>query len=152
LVEQVEPAKLTDNDFGTCIAIIRAGGAVNLKSAQRELRIAAALAIARHGDRIVGVGAIKRSRPEYAAAIAYKSGATFPSETLELGYVAVEASHRRHGLSERLVSTLLAGQSGPLFATTSSDAMKRTLRSANFAQRGHEWKGSTSMLSLWLRR
>jgi len=37
---------------------------------------------------------------EYAADIAKKSGVEFPSETLELGYVAVSPDHRGHHLSQ----------------------------------------------------
>ena len=62
-----------------CIAIIRDGDAVDPESAGEELPRASVVAIARTGDEIVGVGAIKRIRRGYASTIAERSGIEFPS-------------------------------------------------------------------------
>jgi hypothetical protein len=145
------PADLTKAELAMCIAIIRSGEAVSLKSVQRELPNVGVLVIASCDNQIVGVGAIKRLRTEYAAGIARKSGAEFPPETLELGYVAVVPMHQRRGLSRRLVQLLLSGRKDRLFATTSAPAMKKVLERAGFAKRGNEWPGSHSRLSCWVR-
>lgn len=110
-----------------------------------------AVALAGKDKRIVGVGAIKRERREYAAHIAAKSGVDFPSETLELGYVAVAPEHRGHHLSDCLVRALLKQHKGRLFATTSSEYMKDTLIRADFRTGGKECRGRKFLLSLWLR-
>ena len=39
----------------------------------------------------------------------------------------------------------------PLFATTSSEAMKRALMRAGFIQQGQEWLGRYGKLSLWIK-
>ena len=109
------------------------------------------VAVARRARQIVGVGAIKRIRPGYAFDKAYKSGVTFAPDTPELGYVAVDPAHQGNGLSHRIVSELLSKNGGPLFATTSSDRMKRTLGKAGFAQKGREWKGWQAPISLWIK-
>jgi hypothetical protein len=70
---------------------------------------------------------------------------------LELGYVAVRASHRNQGLSTRIFDALLSAHKGPLFATTSSDKMKHLNRKLGFIQRGTEWQGKKDRLSLWIR-
>src|SRR5713101_4242062 len=83
--------ELDEADLGRCVTIIRAGGAVDVDST--KLRAATALALAKNGDEIVGVGSVKPVRTAYATCIAKKSGFDFPSETRELGYVAVDAPH-----------------------------------------------------------
>lgn len=143
-------ADLNEEDRATCIALIRRGGAVDPEYAETELPRADVVAVARSAGRIVGVGAIKRTRPSQADT-AYKSGVALASDTRELGYVAVDLAHRGQRLSQRIVGLLLSKNAGPLFATTSSDRMKRTLAKAGFTRNGCEWEGRRALLSLWIR-
>jgi hypothetical protein len=151
-VELVDFSTLSAADQAVCIGIIEGGDAVDVESARRELPKANAITIVRFKGHIVGVGAIKRQRAQYAATISQKSDFTFPAVTLELGYVAVVGpAHRGHRLSHKLVAALLAGRNDALFATTSNEAMKKALLKAGFFCRGQEWDGNHSRLSLWLR-
>ena len=143
--------KLGPSEIAACLAIIKTGEAVDLMSAKRELPLARVIALAWKDKQIVGVGAIKRERREYAARVADKSGVEFPPETLELGYVAVAPEHRGHHLSDCLIQALLKQHKARLFATTYSDYMKDSLIRADFRTGGKEWKGRKFMLSLWLR-
>lgn len=148
-VRTPSPKDMKREDFDTCVAIIKTGEAVDWKSAKEELPVATALAVACTDKQIVGVGAIKRERPDYAAGIAEKSGVAFPPETLELGYVAVSRDHRGHHLSHCIVRSLLRQYTGRLFATTYSKYMKSTLIRFGFVNKEKEWKGRKHMLSLW---
>lgn len=149
----VEAAKLGAADQEICIGVIGSGDAVDVESARRELPKASAIAVVRSENQIVGVGAIKRRRVEYATKISEDAHFKFPAETLELGYVAVVGpAHRGHGLSHKLVAALLAGRNEALFATTSSEPMKKALRKAGFDLQGQEWDGNDSRLSLWVRQ
>lgn len=143
--------KLGPSEIAACLAIIKTGEAVDLMSAKRELPLATAIALAWKDKQIVGVGAIKRQRCEYAAGIAEKSGVEFSPKMLELGYVAVAPEHRGHHLSDCLIRALLKQHKGRLFATTYSEYMKDALIRADFRTGGKEWKGKKSMLSLWVR-
>lgn len=148
------PSDLADGDLGACIAIIQCGDAVDPESAGEELGRSEVIAIARKGANIVGVGAIKRLRTGYALTIASsrKSGSSFDPNTLELGYVAVDAQHRKRGLSHRIVAELLSKHQGRLFATTSNEGMKKTLDDAGFVRKGREWRGQKhNQLSLWIK-
>lgn len=142
---------LTDSDAAACSAILAEGGAVNVKSAAAELPKARLVATVRRGNMIVGVGAIKRERPDYASEKARLSGFDFHTNTPELGYVAVLHEHRNRGLSGRIVEALTAEYAGRLFATTDNEFMKKTLAGARFAQRGASWEGQRGQLSLWIR-
>ena len=73
--------------------------------------------------------------------VAKSSGFDFPPETPELGYVAVDANHKRRGLSHRIVAELLSKRSGPLFATTDKEAMRIALDRAGFVRKGKDWQG-----------
>jgi GNAT superfamily N-acetyltransferase len=146
------PSKIPLRDLSRCIKIVRTGNAVDPDSASAELPHSKILAFALAGGHIVGVGAIKRRRPAYARQIAERSGASFDPNTLELGYVAVEPNHRGRGLSELIVQELLTHHLDSLFATTSSEHMKRTLTRVGFAERGNAWLGRNGdQLSLWLK-
>jgi GNAT superfamily N-acetyltransferase len=148
-VRAVSPVDLDEPSRVACIAIIAQGGAVDPDSAAKELSRASALAVAFQQNLVVGVGAIKRARPHYAAGISGKCGVAFPVGTLELGYVAVDKDHQGHGLSSRLAAELILQQPGRLFATTDNDRMKNTLQKAGFAKKGKEWKGRRGCLSYW---
>lgn len=115
--------------------------------------MAAIVAVAREGRSVVGVGAIKRKRPQYAASVSRHSGFVVGGDWHEFGYVAVSASHQGQGLSRRLTTKLISAFSDQrLFATTSNTRMKRTLANAGFAPRGNEWLGTSGqLLSLWVR-
>ena len=149
LVNSCEPGDLSDAECATCVAIIEAGGAVRRGLIAKEIAAARLLSVVRLKGKIVGVGAIKRIRQSYAKRIAFRSGVSFPSETPELGYVAVNSKHQGNGLSHRLGKELVAKHSGALFATTSSDRMMATLTKAGFKQKGHEWRGQHALLSFW---
>jgi hypothetical protein len=112
-VRVCDPQDLSATDRGTCIALIKGGGAVDPGSAERELPRTTSVVTARQDGRIVGVGAIKRVRREYALDKTNKSGVTFPPETPELGYVAVDSGHQGKGLSYRIVAELIATHGGP---------------------------------------
>jgi hypothetical protein len=134
------------------MAIIGNGGAVNLTTMKRDLPRSSVMAVARHNNEIIAVGAIKPMRKQYAASVAVKSGFAFPAETLELGYVSVDYAHRGRGLSHQITKLLLSQHTGPLFATTDSPQMKTTLVEAGFRQEGKEWEGERGMLSFWERK
>lgn len=146
------PSRIPLRDLSHCTKIVRIGDAVDPDSASVELPRSEVLAFALAGDRIVGVGAIKRRRPVYARQIAERSGVSFDPNTPELGYVAVEADHRGRRLSELIVRELLANHPGPLFATTSSERMRSTLARVGFVERGHSWPSRNGeQLSLWIK-
>ena len=153
-LEVEQGTELPEDVIEECVSVISEGCAVDSKSAAKELPKAKDVTIVRAGGRIVGVGAIKESRPDYALKIAKRSGISFDKNMLELGYVARMHSHRGHRLSEQIVARLIRLAEGvPLFATTSNETMKRTLTNAGFVKQGHEWNGrKKNRLSLWIRQ
>lgn len=145
-------ANLSAGERDVCVAILKTGGAVDVLSAKRELPRSSIVAIARLGQEIVGIGAIKRARSKYAAKIATQGDFAFDPHMNELGYVAVAEKHRRRKLSKGIVAFLLSKHKGALFATTSSDAMKSTLQQSGFQEKGRHWEGGNgALLSLWIR-
>ncbi len=94
----------------------------------------------RKGDEIVGSDAIKPARPQYAARIAGESGHAFPADAAELGYIARDTAHKNNRFSPRIIGALLGRHAGgPLWATTSSAAIKAALTDAGFTHAGTEW-------------
>ena len=86
---------LSAQEIASCVTVVREGCAVDPESAEQELPRAVTVALVRAGSEIVGVGAIKRPRSNYAALIAdaAHSGFVFDTQMNELGYVAVLTVH-----------------------------------------------------------
>jgi hypothetical protein len=148
------PGELSKTDIANCLSIIKDGDAVDYSSAAKQLPLAKLIAVVRAEKEIVGVAAVKNPRSAYASGIGKKSQFPFEKNMLEVGYVARRDSHRGHNLSQLLVTALTTAIPGvPLFATTSNETMKKTLKAAGFVRRGKEWtsKGKYD-LSLWLKQ
>jgi hypothetical protein len=143
------PRDLNEADRTASAAIIAEGGAVNAASAAKRLPRGQVLAVARLNGSVVGIGAIKAVRSDYAQKIARRSGTEFPPDTPELGYVAIDANHQGKGLSHLIIQNLVAAHNGPMFATTSNQRMKATLGKGGFEPRGQEWPGDSGPLSFW---
>ena len=147
---------LTPDEVAACTAAIDEGGALeNPTTAKQELPHAIVVAILHCDGNVVGVGAIKRPRPDYAKRIAgaKKSGFAFNSQMNELGYVAILRTHRG-GRSGLVLNSLLVHFNGPLWATTSSELMKYSLANRGFERKCNEWSSQThpeKMLSLWIK-
>jgi predicted N-acetyltransferase YhbS len=106
-VTACKPTELSAAELEKCIALIQDGCAVEVNTMRRDLPNSSLLAVARTGDQIAGVGAIKPVRKPYAAKVSQDSGVEFPPDTLELGYVAVQRDHQNRGLSQRIASVLV---------------------------------------------
>jgi hypothetical protein len=151
-VQARSPKDLSTKEFETCVSIIREGCAVDANSAAQQLPKVVRLVVARAGPEIVGVGAIKMQRPDYALGVAKKSSFAFDRQMQELGYVAVLEAHQGNRLSGRIVQELLAGFQDPLWATTWNERMKRSLGRGGFVQQGKEWPSRKGKpLSLWIK-
>lgn len=152
-VETCAPMDLTAAEMQRCISIIVAGEAIeNPESVKKWLPQSVVLAVVRKGEDIVGVGAIKPSRSRYAERVAAASEHSFHADMPELGYIARDPAHKNNRLSPRIVAALLERHGGgPIWATTSSVAIKAALTDAGFRHQGKEWDRPRGRLSLWLK-
>jgi hypothetical protein len=85
-IRAATPSRFSLKDLSHCHKIVKAADAVDPAAAAREIPRATTLALALTRNLIVGVGAIKRKRPEYACQIAKSSGVSLDPYTSELGY------------------------------------------------------------------
>jgi GNAT superfamily N-acetyltransferase len=112
------PKDLSEADLAACLQVLKEGDAVDLEFAAAELPRALRVVVVRAESVVIGVAAIKRPRPNYAAGIAKKSTFAFASDMPELGYAAVRKAYQGHNLGGRLVQEILASYGKkPLFAT-----------------------------------
>ena len=133
------------------MALIVSGGAVNRRYVEEEFPLAVVVAVKWSDGEVVGVGVIKRAR-SYTATVAGRSGFALDPKMHELGYIRVKDEHQGKQYSRALVEALQVAHEAPLFATTSSEPMRRTLARCGFVRQGNEWAGRDgSMLSLWVR-
>jgi hypothetical protein len=146
IAKRLSPAESTQ-----CMRILRDGGAVDTVTAKRGLNVADKIAVAKSGREIIGLAVLKADRPAYASKIAASSASSIRNDAIELGYVAVRGDSRRQGIAKSLLNALMSVADVPLFATTSSNAMKKMLHDKGFRKTGKTWEGKTGRLSLWQR-
>ena len=150
-VRTVRPSKLTEAVSKECMALIVSGGAVERRHVEYWFPLSVVVAVKWSDGEVVGVGVIKRART-YTATVAARSGFALDPKMHELGYVRVKDEHQGKQYSRELVEALQVAHEAPLFATTSSKPMRRTLERCGFVKQGNEWAGGDdSMLSLWVR-
>ena len=131
--------------------LIVSGSAVERRHVEEEFPLAVVVAVKWSDGEVVGVGVIKRAR-DYTAMVARRSRFALDPKMHELGYISVQDEHQGKGISRALVGALQVAHEAPLFATTSSEPMRRTLAQCGFVKRGIEWPSrADSMLSLWVR-
>lgn len=152
-IEACTPVDVCSQIQKQCIELISSGGAVEQHYVEENFPHAHKVVTVTCESGIVGVGVIKQIRTDYASSIASRSGYSFPSDTHELGYITVQEKHRgkKPSLSGQMVKKLLSVCNKPLFATTSSESMKHTLKKAGFLEKGHAWDGNNGSLTLWVK-
>jgi hypothetical protein len=152
-VDRTTPAQLSEAEKLRCIELVQQGHAANAAVAAREIRLATALAVARKDGAIVAVGAIKRAR-DYTATVAENADYPLPVDTPEMGYVSVDKPHRDKRLSSKVIEKLLDGHKGPIFASTSSDKIRKINTRLGFTKAGREWdsvQNPGDKISLWVK-
>ena len=149
----VRPSELTTVETRECVKLIADRGAVRRTFVEQRFPDSIHVAVTRLGAEIVGVGVIKSGDHPHTTTVARLSGVELPPDVDELGYVAVKEEHQGQGISRRMVRALLSEHDGPLFATTSSKWMMRTLVKVGFMQQGKKWRagGGGDWLSMWVR-
>ena len=145
------PSDLSHEEIQQCVSIVCNGGAVDRTKATSNIPHARVLAVVRNRNIIVGFGGIKRPQRGHTADVSKRSGYPLDPLTPEVGYIAVLPTHRRKGLSRRILNALVRQHPDLLFATTDDIAMKKTLAAAEFIRKGDEWPGNRGKLSLWVR-
>jgi hypothetical protein len=86
---------LSETEMKDCMALLKDGGAVDVAAAKRGITAAKKLMIARETGSIIGLAAIKKTRPTYAAKIPRDSSAIIEAGADEVGYIAVSRKYRR---------------------------------------------------------
>ena len=152
-LEVLRRGELSAEDLNKSLSVLEEGKAVNLASARAELPIAPVVVLKRIDGKVVGLGAIKRQRPDYAADKARASGYDLDPNMHEVGYVAV-----RQAFGERGV--LWADHGCPVVGVAAAAVLGddiesvygETLTRAGFDPRGEPWAGASgNVLRLWIR-
>jgi hypothetical protein len=148
------PGGLTPADLQRCAAIIIEGDAIERPESVREwLPRSIALAVVRkvkRSSRWVPSsprgGAMLSGSPRRAGSRYLR---TLPSSATS----RATPTHKNNRFAPRIIAALLERHtSGPLWATTSSPAIKAALADAGFRHEGKEWETPRGRLSLWVKQ
>jgi ribosomal protein S18 acetylase RimI-like enzyme len=142
----------TDRQSAAFLALAAAGGEVPIDYIKSGVARAKALLWIEDNGSMVAVAAVKVPLPSYRRGTFNKAkvlgNAQFP---LEIGYICVDANHRRKGYGKALVEMAveIAGADG-IFATTrtNNDGMKTILEDAGFRLTGQAYPSSEDLARL----
>src|SRR5262245_38790947 len=104
------PSDCTEQALADFEELVVEGGAVSPQGLTERIRDASRLLLLRASDgQLVGVGALKHSRPSYRQKVFTDAQATVVADEypVELGWIVVAKSHQGRRLSTRMVGELL---------------------------------------------
>lgn len=138
------PKACTDDELDQFAAKVTDGGevAVGIRArAERAFRLGFIV----RDNTIVGTAALKKPAASYRAKVFKEAKSQLDPTTYayELGWIFVDASHRKKGQMTRLIDQLLpTAKNSALFATTrsSNDIMQEMLGQLKFAENGIPYK------------
>lgn len=117
----LSPQACSAADLAAFRQMVVDGGEVNQTTLPGLINNALALAFARVGDTLAGIGAVKRPNATYRASVFEKAGSTLtPSGfEFELGWFYVADPFRGHHLATKLIQSLLPALQGRTAYSTS---------------------------------
>jgi len=158
LIVVKHPKACSDAEIDQFSAKVADGGEVTDGIRQRARR-AFRLGMVFYEEAVVGTAALKKPAASYRTKVFKKAGSQLnPTGYLyELGWIFLDAPHRKKGQMTRLINELLqVSKDSALFATTraSNDIMQEMLSQMKFVQDGVEYKSDqnpTETLKLFVR-
>jgi len=155
-VELKPPNQYTAAELSIIEASVRRGGEVNEDTLSDNLRRAQRIAIAREGQRIISVCALKRVFARHNRNVSTSSGYALPDDAAEFGYVFTEEAYRGRGYGSLATAALLDGLRC-VYATarTGNVEMRRILLKNNFQEIERSWRSrehAGESITLWTRK
>lgn len=143
------PKACSDDELDQFAAKVANGGEVAdgiRDRAERALRLGFVV----YDNNIVGTAALKKPTVTYRAKVFKKAGSHLDhaAYTYELGWIFLDASHRKKGQMTRLIDNLLPVAKGSaLFATTrsSNDVMQEMLIQLKFSEEGIAYRSEQNL-------
>lgn len=136
-----EPAKLAGELLAEMVALLAAGGEIEVDGLEQRLKSAELVVLRSSGDRLIAMAAIKRPTLYYRNGVFRKAGLPPPSKSIdwELGYVVVDEEFRGNGLGPALVAVTAGQLAAPLYSTSRSRTVQAALLALGFTQAGEPY-------------
>jgi GNAT superfamily N-acetyltransferase len=147
------PHEFSKDELRAIEALVRQGGEVEGRNRAQNLRNALCLGAVFLGDRLVGVGAVKRLGAHHHTIIRCSRFKELDSFSAEIGYFYIDPSCRRKGFAGKF---LLSKSPGAVYATTREDneTMHYILTKNGFTRVGRGWDSRQypgNKIHLWVR-
>jgi ribosomal protein S18 acetylase RimI-like enzyme len=149
------PHEFSKDELRAIEALVRQGGEVESRNLAQNLRRALCLGAVFLGDRLVGVGAVKRLGAHHDTIIRRSGFRDLASFSAEIGYFFVDPTCRGKGFAGKLFELLLSKSPGAVYAATREDneAMQHILTKNGFTRVGQPWDSRQSAgkkVCLWV--
>jgi len=125
--------------------IVVEGKQVNANGLLNRIKAADFLSFCELDNEIVGVASIKNPDKKYKKTTFKKANVEEFADDFdyEIGYAVTKETHRRKGISEQLIKSLIENSSSKSFyATTKNDGMRHLLEKIGFAKLGDNYTNS----------
>ncbi len=127
--------------------IVVEGGQVMIEGLEERIKAADFLSFCESENEVVGVASIKNPNSVYKKNTFRKANVEKLADnyTLEIGYAVTKETHRRKGISEQLIKSLMDNSiSKSFFATTKNDGMRKLLEKIGFTKLGDNYKNDNN--------
>jgi predicted GNAT family N-acyltransferase len=137
-----KPDNCNEDQLKMFYDIVVEGKQVNPNGLLNRIKDADYLSFCELNNEIVGVASIKNPDKNYKKDIFKKANVEKFADNFdyEIGYAVTKETHRRKGISEQLIKSLMdKSTSKSFYATTKNDSMRHLLEKIGFAKLGDNY-------------
>ncbi|MET3129565.1 putative GNAT family N-acyltransferase [Arcicella rosea] len=141
----LSPDKCDSQQLKKFYDIVVEGGQVLVDGLENRIKGAELLSFCESESEVVGVASIKKPDNAYKKNIFRQANVEelSGSYNFEIGYAVTKETHRRKGISEQLIKSLMENSNSKSFyATTKNDGMRHLLEKIGFTKLGNNYLNS----------
>ena len=138
----LSPDKCDSQQLKNFYDIVVEGGQVLVNGLENRIKGADFLSFCESENEVVGVASIKNPDNAYKKNTFRKANVEELSDNynFEIGYAVTKETHRRKGISEQLIKSLMENSNSKSFyATTKNDGMRHLLEKIGFTKLGDNY-------------
>jgi len=141
-IKVLKPEKCSSDQLNAFFGLVIEGNQVSRNGLMKRIKAADFLSFCELDNKVIGVASIKNPDNNYKKS-------TFKSANVEeladkfdyeIGYAVTKETHRRRGISEQLIKSLINNSTTKSFyATTKNDGMRSLLEKVGFSKLGDDF-------------
>lgn len=139
----LKPDQCSPEQLKSFYKFVEEGRQVDMNGLEDRIKAANFLAFYEDDNQLVGVASIKKPDKQYIRKVFRRAKVEKHADKyeFEMGWAFTKESHRRQGISEQLITTLIAKvEPNAVYATTKNDGMRKLLAKVGFEKLGDNYE------------